>query len=204
MKKKLLIVSGVLAITIALGVGIFQSNASEASPKLNHEEISQLISSQYPGTITELELEKDDNRAVYEVEIVNDGVEYELKVDGNSGEILKLKEKRIAQKELAKNDNQEKISVKEQNEKEEKVTESKNDLKTKVESKEAKKQNTVIDKDEALEIALAEFPGEVDSIELDEEDGRLIYEIEIESGDEEAEFEIDAMTGEIIVIEIDD
>jgi len=115
-----------------------------------------------------------------------------------------LKEKRIAQKELAKNDNQEKISVKEQNEKEEKVTESKNDLKTKVESKEAKKQNTVIDKDEALEIALAEFPGEVDSIELDEEDGRLIYEIEIESGDEEAEFEIDAMTGEIIVIEIDD
>ena len=93
MKKKIAIITGVFAITIALGLGIYKSDASQAEPKLNYDEVRGLISAQYPGTITEMELDMDRNRAVYEIEIENDGMEYELKVDGNSGEIIKLKEK---------------------------------------------------------------------------------------------------------------
>ena len=67
-----------------------------------------------------------------------------------------------------------------------------------------KKPSTVIDINEAVNIALNEFKGTVTDVELDEDDGRLIYEIEMESGEEEAEIEIDAYTGAILVIEIDD
>lgn len=219
MKKKWFVITGVLAVIVALGIGLYQSGASQADSALNHEEVKSLILSQYPGEITELELDKEQSRAVYEIEIENDGMEYELKVDANSGEILKLKEKRIASKESEKETVQEgpteKITLEnEQNNKQAQQAQKSND-KTKIESNEAKKEtnepketkkskNAVIDQKRAIEIALAEFPGKVEDVELDEDDGRLIYEIEIESGDLEAEFEIDAITGEIIVIEIDD
>src|SRR5690625_2449825 len=203
MKKKSFIISGVLVAVIALGIGMYTSNASQVEPTLNHDEVKSLITSQYPGKITELELEKDNNKAVYEIEIVNDDMEYELKVDANSGQILKLKEKQIAGND-SKNDSQsnesEKITLNEKNEENENK-DANNGAQTKVESQEPKNEKqenklAVLDPSQAIEIALAEFPGVVEDVELDEEDGRLIYEIEIENGDEEAEFEIDAMTGE--------
>lgn len=60
--------------------------------------------------------------------------------------------------------------------------------------------------DKARSIALAEFSGTIEGIELDDDDDRLIYEIEIEDGENEAEIEIDAYTGEILFmdLEIDD
>lgn len=259
MKKKIAIISGVLALIIALGIGIFKTDASQASPRLNHEEIKDLVSAQYPGIITELELEKENNRAFYEIEIENDEVEYELLVDGDTGEILKLKEKRkLIDKKVAakeKDDDKKETKVKENNDDDDRPT---NTPSTKVESKEAKEQNNngsqvqvketpkkvvvkddddddkpkqqpkksssttekqsnkqsqpkqtkkknaVIDKNRAIQIALAEFPGKVEDVELDDDDGRLIYEIEIENGDQEAEIEIDAITGKIIMIDIDD
>lgn len=257
MKKKIAIISGVLALIIALGIGIFKTDASQASPRLNHEEIKDLVSAQYPGIITELELEKENNRAFYEIEIENDEVEYELLVDGDTGEILKLKEKRklIDKKVAAKEKDADKKETKvKENDDDDRPT---NTPSTKVESKEAKEQNNngnqvqvkgtpkkvvvkdnddddkpkqqpnkssssekqsnkqsqpkqtkkknaVIDKNRAIQIALAEFPGKVEDVELDDDDGRLIYEIEIENGDQEAEIEIDAITGKIIMIDIDD
>ena len=210
MKKKITIIAGAIAVATVLGLGIYKSDASQADPKLNYDEVTNLISTQYPGTITEMELEKRNNRAIYEIEIVNDGMEYELKVDGNSGEIIKLKEKRIAAKQ---NDNAKKetIDLKEKDQKQapEKDGQEKTTDKTKIDkkqsnSKDQKPSKTVLDAKEAISIAQKEFSGTVTDVELDEEDGRLIYEIEIKANGQEAEFEIDAMTGEIIVIEIDD
>lgn len=211
MKKKILISAGVVAVAAVLGLGIYQSDASHADPKLSVENVKSLVGSQYPGTITEMELEKHQNKAVYEIEIENGDMEYELKIDGNSGEVIKLKEKRIASKQ----DNP-KLEVVEL----EKDADDKAVTPTKTEQKQAAKneknaakekqpqliedKNTVITVDKAVAIAQKEFPGTVKEVELDEDDGRLIYEIEIKANGEEADFEIDAMTGEIILIEIDD
>lgn len=73
-------------------------------------------------------------------------------------------------------------------------------------SKQQQGKKAVIGMDKARSIALAEFPGTVEGIELDDDDDRLIYEIEIENGENEAEVEIDAYTGEILFmdLEIDD
>src|SRR5690625_7204740 len=89
-----------------------------------------------------------------------------------------------------------------------KETESKKPSKQKTvkkeqERKETEEKSTAISIDEAVDIALSKFTGQVTEVEVEEEDGRLIYEVEIESGEEEAEIEIDAHTGEVSVIEID-
>ncbi|MFP4457585.1 MAG: PepSY domain-containing protein [Clostridia bacterium] len=41
-------------------------------------------------------------------------------------------------------------------------------------------------------------------MELEEDDDRYIYEVEVLNGETEYEFEIDAYSGEIIKMEIDD
>src|SRR5690625_949469 len=99
MLKKIGMTIGLIGIVTVLGFGVYHSNASQAEPTLSPDDIDELVKSQYPGTITELELDKDASGSIYEVEIVNDGIEYELKLDGQTGEIINLKEKRVDAKE---------------------------------------------------------------------------------------------------------
>lgn len=219
MKKKLLMTISVIGAAVILGVGIYHSDASQVGPQLSEQDISQMVTDQYPGTIEHIELKKGFNNDVYYVQVVSEGKKYELQLDQNSGEVLKLednglvKEDKVAveikEKKEASNDQSEnKVDNKKQVEKKEKSAaekkpENKPEKKDKELAKKEPAKKTVINTQKAIDIALNEFSGHVTDIELDEEDGRLIYEIEIESGEDEAEFEIDAYTGEILMIDID-
>lgn len=58
---------------------------------------------------------------------------------------------------------------------------------------------------QAIKIALAEVPGEVQEAELETEDGSQVYEIEILNAEGvEMEVEINAETGMILEIEVED
>src|SRR5690606_31020132 len=61
----------------------------------------------------------------------------------------------------------------------------------------------IISKDEAKNIALKKAGGKVEEIELEKENNKLIYEIEVENGQYEYEFRIDAVTGKILSMERD-
>ncbi|HLQ70235.1 MAG TPA: PepSY domain-containing protein [Bacillota bacterium] len=58
----------------------------------------------------------------------------------------------------------------------------------------------VIDIKKAVDIALKEYSGTIVEIELDTENGQLAYEVEIVSGNQKAGIDINAYTGEIILI----
>src|SRR5690554_62328 len=94
MKKKLIVVIGVMAFAAVIGLTSSKFGIVSADPYYSVEDIRKQVTELYPGKITELELEKEGKNPIYEVEIEVDGYEYELKIDGNTGEILKLEEKR--------------------------------------------------------------------------------------------------------------
>ncbi|MGP4107505.1 PepSY domain-containing protein [Virgibacillus sp. L01] len=232
MKKKIGIALAVFIGATAMGLGIYHSDAAQAEPKLSTEEITQLVMGQYPGEITEMELKKNQNRAVYEIEIHDGQKEYEIKMDGNTGEVLKLEEKMIASNgkqsnEVKNNDNTDDDTNKPANnsnddkkaekdddnsdddnkevaikEKDDSTKDDKNKSSKKDDDK-SKVSKAVIDIGKAREIALNAFSGTIVNIELDEDDMRLLYELEMDTNKREAEIEIDAYTGEVLVLDIE-
>lgn len=62
----------------------------------------------------------------------------------------------------------------------------------------------IISSDEARSIALRLANGKIEDFELDDDDGRLIYEIEIKANGAEHEIEIDGHTGKVLEHDIDD
>ncbi|SFL67271.1 Uncharacterized membrane protein YkoI [Gracilibacillus orientalis] len=63
--------------------------------------------------------------------------------------------------------------------------------------------NSIISADEARSLALEKYSGTIKELELDEDDGRYIYEIEIRTDKGEVELEIDARNGEILKVDYD-
>src|SRR5690625_1835563 len=118
MKKKLSMTIGVIAVVTVLGLGMYHSDASQTEPTLTTDEIKSLISDQYPGEITEIELEKYFNKNDYEQEIEEKDKKNELKVDENSSEILKLKEKTVMH---TKQNNEENTTDNKKNKQDEKL-----------------------------------------------------------------------------------
>lgn len=172
MKKKLGIGIATLVGAVVIGAGVYQASADEEAIKANKDSIQQLIQNEYGGEITELELEKESGKAFYEVEVYKDGMEYELIVDADTGEIVK--EEQHLEDDFEKDD--------------QKVVQSVD----------------VLSVDEVKAIARKEFDGKVIEIDLDEDDNVLKYELELQNGNKEAEFEIHAKTGEILEMEIDE
>ena len=56
----------------------------------------------------------------------------------------------------------------------------------------------LLTQDEAIAVAMKSAKGKVTEIELDEDDDRFVYEIEIHDGQIEYDFEIDAVTGTVL------
>ncbi|WP_052360566.1 PepSY domain-containing protein [Oceanobacillus manasiensis] len=176
MKKKVGLLIGSVAGAAILGFGVYQSSADAKDPKLNTEEIQQMVTEQYSGTITELELEKDATRTVYEVEVTDTENEIDLKLDASSGEVLSEKSKKVD------------------------LEDDRDDVE--ITTKDVQKGEFITVK-EAISISKEQFDGEVREVELDEDDGRVVYEIELIKDRKEADFEIDAVTGEVLELDID-
>ena len=64
---------------------------------------------------------------------------------------------------------------------------------------------TSVTMEEAMKTATTQFPGKVIEAELESEDGKAVYEVEIvNASGETREFEIDAQSGKILSSELED
>ncbi|SDH73228.1 Uncharacterized membrane protein YkoI [Alteribacillus persepolensis] len=193
--KKFVIATACVTVLGLVAVGVQQFSASaddahQSGSNLNVEEAKQQIQTQYPGEVTEIERERENGKDVYEMEIVGEEYKYELKLDAASGDVLKLDEKEkirtSKQRETDQNSQNETSSTDDANE------------------SSSLQSRFAISIEEAKQIALNEVGGTIDEIERDEDDGMFYYEVELHTERGEAEVEVDAQTGEIIVISYDD
>ena len=136
----------------------------------------------------EIELDYDYGKMIYEIEFIANEKEYEYELDATTGEIL-FKKVEIDDdvKKVVNSDTKKEISNN-------KTSNNKTNYISRTKAKEIALKNAGVSNIRDL------------SIELDKENGRMIYEISFESGNKEYEYEIDAITGKILKkdIEIDD
>jgi len=137
-------------------------------------------------TFVKAHFERDDRRMVYDVEFYSDNVEYDYEIDAVSGAILEF-DRDIENYSIPNNFiEQETMSPQ---------SISNGDVQH-------------ISESEAKSIALA-AAGLIESqvslvrVRLDYEDGKMVYEVEFHNGRMEYEYEIDAMTGNILKSDID-
>lgn len=92
MDKKLIcgtVAAGMLLVTSAIGAHSAQSVPAAAN--LDMVQAIEIALKEVPGTVQETELEKEDGKQVYEIEILTaDGQEMEVEIDAETGAILEI------------------------------------------------------------------------------------------------------------------
>lgn len=191
MKRKILVGGLALFVLMAAMVSIvFADDAAKGESKQNQvrtnqktekrlskEQVKQIAAEKVNGTIEEIELEREKNNTYYEVEINDGKKEHELKIDAVTGEVFKH---------------------------EQDWNDDRDDWNDDDDDDRVNKSSNIISSNNASNIAAKTVDGRVLEIELDEDDGRLMYEVELWTSKGEAEVEIDAYTGKVLSVEYDD
>ncbi|MEZ0360928.1 MAG: PepSY domain-containing protein [Hydrogenobacter sp.] len=88
--KKLLLLGGLLAgFTLAIAE-IENTLPNPKQAKISPQEATSSAKSQVGGDVLGYELEDEDGRLVYGVKLIKDAEEYDVKVDANTGKVLKV------------------------------------------------------------------------------------------------------------------
>ena len=184
MKKKILSIAllGIMILGVSVAVNAKSRNkynrdiASNSYIGVNRA--MNIALKKVPGAsnshVKKIHLDRENGRMVYEGEIYYNGQEYEFDIDAVTGDIVKWKVDGVSNNSGYVNNN---------------VNNSQ-----------------TITMEKAKTIALAQVPGANQShfgkIDLDYDQGRAVYEIEIFYNNSKYEFDIDASTGEIIGTEV--
>lgn len=151
-----------------------------------------------------IELDNDDGRLEYEVEFKAGGYEYEYEINAKTGKIISHEKEREGGNKPAVTTTKATETTTKKQETATKAPETTTRApETTTRKPETTTASSVISRDEAKNIALkhagiSASDAHFEKVELDEDDGRLEYEIEFKSGGYEYEYEINAKTGKII------
>lgn len=204
MNKKILIIPALL-IAIGGGAVLAQTDYFEAAlsnPKITATDAKTMALKEMNGDIVSFEYDGDDFKPHYEIEIVKDNEKVEFKIDANSGALTVTERESFLP--IAKQDSSTVVpatskpeSTTSQADVSSKAAESSQDV-SEPKATPAPAKPKMISEQQAKNIALAKASGTITDFELDEDDDRLVYEIEIHNGKMEYEFKIDAYTGAIV------
>lgn len=222
MKKKGIIAIGIaLFLLIIIVAWLLPQWSMLSHDKLSENEVKELVKERYGGAVQQVET-KDE---AFIVSFDRTGQLYQLKMNRVSGEIEEIartegKKQRLTEQEVkeliqaASLGELQSLTLKEQSgedvfvsevvklgEKREVIVHAvtgqvlSNEI-----ADEQPSRNTILTEDEAINIALQAVEGEVDDVDLENEEDHVFYLIEIETDDEkEAIVEVNAITGESTV-----
>lgn len=209
--KKLFIIPTVL-VGIAGGFALAQTellSSAEKSATITAAEAKEIALKTFDGKITEFDFDKDDAVPHYEFEIKNASEKIELDVNAATGEAIITE--REAVKAMTPSNVLTNVKTEMLDDDDDVLTKETVAAQTQVNATTAKENQApktaastaIITKEQAITIAQKKASGTVVKAKLDTDDGVQVYEIELRNGNVEYDFEIDAMTGEIIAFEED-
>jgi uncharacterized membrane protein YkoI len=156
----------------------------QAQAKITKEQAINIALQHVKGQEHGTELENEDGAVVYAVEVKNNqGKLYDVKVDAQSGSVVKID----------KNDqdrNEGEYSDKETNDEQE---------------GEKADDSVKVTKEEASKIALNQVNGDITEIDVEKEGNEVVYSVTIQNKQgQKQEVKIDAESGKVIKVEADD
>ncbi len=193
MKKLTKIIAGTVLVG-GIGVGTYAyventPSAFAAKNVISEKQAKDIaLEKTKGGTVTELELDRDGLKDKYEIEIHNGDKEYDLDIAAETGKISKIEE---GMKDQDDNDNDD----------------DGDDVNSRYDENEATDRDDLIDpskvkitSDKAQSIALKKVSGTVKEMSLDDD---YVYEFEIQKDGKDVEVNVDAVTGEAVVVKND-
>lgn len=183
-RKGKIIAGIVIAALIILGIGIWYSGTVTGISK---EEAKQIALNQVPGSdaakLVIVNEDFDDMQKTYSVQFTFEDIMYEFEISARNGKVIGQESEQISVSQQESEDNGQK---------------GKSDNTGNTESM----QGTDIGIEKAKEIALGKVSGAAESdivkAEMDQENGILVYEVEIKYDSMEYDFTINGATGIIV------
>lgn len=173
------------------------SNQKAESNLLSAEEISERANQDYPGTVTDVDLDSDDGVYKYDIDITGSEFEYELEYNAETGEFIKEEEKeRVNGAENSGKTDDSAASSRDDDDNDDDDRESASST-----------NGLAVSMDDAKTIAVKEVGNgaSVKEIELDDDDGRMHYEMELyDNNNNEVDVDVDAETGDVMKVDYDD
>ncbi|MFD2627212.1 PepSY domain-containing protein [Oceanobacillus kapialis] len=203
MKKKAGVIIGSTVGALVLAIGVYQASADAKEPKLNTEETRKTVTEQYSDNTKNLQQEKEAMKAVYKAEVTDEKKQTALKLaagknNGDDNHDDNGNDTHDDNHDDNGNDSRDDNHDDNGNDSRDDDHDNGDDNNRNVKARE------LMSEKEIIAIAKKKFDGDVRSVEIDEDDGRTVYEIELSKGKKtEADFEIDAITGEILEMNID-
>ncbi|MDQ0860618.1 PepSY domain-containing protein [Bacillus sp. V2I10] len=229
MNRKWIIITVLVIIGVIGIIGI--ASVMKGDVKVTEAEARNLVEAHYTGTIIEMTLLRSDGKDVYHVQLEEKTGLYSLEVDAETGNIQNLQQEKKTDSEKEENPAISEAEAKKIAEeiyrgnvqaltlqrkiysitvltKTEQIKLEMNADTGKITSEdkssiEKNTQHVKLTEEQAKKIALAEVNGKIEDIDLEEEDDSVFYEVEIESGQQEATIQIDAFTGKVLSVAIE-
>lgn len=200
MKTKLLIIAALLVGVVGgfiLAQNFVTGNAQKGN--IGADEAKSIALKNFNGEITEFEYDNSGSKPHYEFEIVQKDESVDLEVDAKTGEIIIKERKAINSNQNGTNNPKQATTNNTNNSKQEKTTSSNSLTKSSTKTNTNSTAKNIISSDKAISIAITEVGGgTVTEVELDKKNGYSIYEVEVKNGNVKYDFDIDAVTGEVL------
>ena len=165
------------------------SNAQQISPEQAKTIALGAVNTNDVGEITDVELERENGIVVYAIEFTKNGIETDVKINAADGTIIKI------ESDLDEKDKDEDISD---------VDDDSDDGLTSADLEmtggKISEQQAISIAENAVDISSV---GKMTDIELENEDGYIVYAIEFTKNGIETDVKIDAVSGKVLKIESD-
>ncbi|MFD0958235.1 PepSY domain-containing protein [Paenibacillus chungangensis] len=183
---------------VAVQVASQEGNGT-ADKLIGKEKAKQLALKIVNGKVESVELEDEGDRLYYEVEIERAGTEIEVMIDAYSGKSLGTKvDDDQDDNDDRDDDNDNRDDANDRDDKQSVQQEKKAEP-----VKKAAVASKAVTAEQAAAIAAAHVGGTIIEVERDEDDGRIVYEVELKINGGTAEVEVAAATGKILEVDKD-